>query len=123
MGWIKKIIFYIIGFAVATMLSVLLAHYTGFMLGFLPMYGIAYLVVKGLTGAIGGSDSVRRAAEELGQTPFDYIKHSVPKKILDYCESERGNRDELKKGLKIFVKNGDISGQYADILLEEYELK
>ena len=105
------------------MLSFLLAYYTGFMLGFLPMYGIAYLVVKWLTSAIGDSDSIRREAKEMGQTPFNYIKRSVPKKVLDYCESERGNRDEMKKGLKIFVKNGDISSQYADILLEEYELK
>ena len=112
-----KVLFTVLSYLVIIIANEVLGALTGFKAG--------YLIVIILAGAI--SAALCKAYDKKHKPPvpytFEQIKHEVKFTVLEACEENRGNDEELKSLLDIYTKNKIIPKDYESILFEEYRRK
>lgn len=114
-----KILIWIFGFLLMVVLNFLLVSFLGVGLGSLPVWLLLFYICSSMCKSW-DKHKIARRAKKMGISSYEYIKSSVPGKVLIYFENSRGNESIIRAELKELKKERTITSAQADILLAEF---
>ncbi len=108
-----------------TFLSYIVVIFINEALGLLTGFKAGYLIIILIAGGI--SAALCKAYDKKHKSSVNYtyenIKPNLKLTVIEACEENRGNNEELNELLKIYVQNGIIPKEYRDPIFEEFRNK